>query len=98
TVSLHYSIESDLRHDRQFHARGSLRLRAPFAGGLSPLLRTLPPRSDTVPRTSAEGLLVRRLLVIRQCDGLRGDCADFLTRPGHRCRDGSAGLYYGDTG
>jgi hypothetical protein len=59
------------RHDRQFHDRGSLLLGAPLAGGLSPLLRTPPPRSDTAPRTSFEDFLVRRSQAIRQRDGLR---------------------------
>ena len=48
------------RGGRQFHDRGSLLLRPPLVGGLSPLLRTPLPRSDTAPRISFEDFLVRR--------------------------------------
>src|SRR6266851_3497973 len=43
-------------------------LGAPLVGGLSPLLRTPPPRSDTASRISFEDFLVRRLQAIRQRD------------------------------
>ena len=80
-VSLHHSIDGDLRHDRQFHDRGSLLPRAPLAGGLSPLLRTPAPRSDTAPRTSSGDFPVRRSQAIRQRDRLR---ATALTSSGAR--------------
>src|SRR4029077_1469418 len=64
-VSLHHSIDGDLRHDRQFHDRGSLLPGAP-RGRLTPLLRTPPPRSDTAPQTSSGDFLVRRSQAIRQ--------------------------------
>ena len=53
-VSLHHSIDGDLRHGRQSHGRGSLLLGTPLGGGLSPLPRTPLSRSDTASRTSSE--------------------------------------------
>src|SRR5262249_57888018 len=42
-VSLHHSIDGNLRGGRQFHDRGSLLLGAPLVGGLTPATNTSAP-------------------------------------------------------
>src|SRR5580693_6411128 len=80
-VSLHHSIDGDLRHDRQFHDRGSLLPAAPLAGGLLPLLRTPPPRSDIAPRTSSGGLSGTPATSDPAARRSLGDSADWYDRP-----------------
>src|SRR6266699_3818977 len=56
-------------------------LGAPLAGGLSPLLRTPLPRSDTASRISFEDFLVRRLRTIRLVEAIAGHLRRPYVRP-----------------
>jgi hypothetical protein len=68
-VSLHHSVDGNLRHDRQFHDRGSLLLWAPLTGTFHPAMNA----SASIRHRPADfsgDFQVRRSQAIRQRDGL----------------------------
>src|ERR1022692_883792 len=60
---------------------------APLVGGLSPLLRTPPPRSDTASRIFFRGLSGTPVVSDPTARRFRGDCAGFLGFGNHVERD-----------
>src|SRR5216683_6736519 len=65
---------------------------APLVGGLSPLLRTRLPRSDTASRMSFEDLLVRQLQAIRQRDSFGATVLHFHMRAQVRTSSGTRSI------
>src|ERR671930_1629122 len=49
-VSLHHSIDGDLGHGRQLHARGSFTVAPPLVGGLTPTTNSTAPIRHPLPR------------------------------------------------
>src|SRR6202042_846675 len=62
-VSLHYSIDGDLRHGRQFHDRGSILLGAPWQAASHPCYEH-PGPDPTPPPDFFRGLLVPHTLLL----------------------------------